>query len=331
MEIANYGAAHQGTRLSQMPTMQNTCTICSRRQAFFFREYSGQRLCQKCFTESIETKTRATIAKYKMFSYNDRVAVAISGGKDSLSLLSVLVKIQEIKPKASLVAITVDEGIKGYRDEALKIAAVICRKLRIEHHVVSFKELFGLTLDELVERKAKNNESKLTACAYCGVLRRRALNEAALRVGANKLATAHTLDDEAQTMLMNIFRGDLVRLAKEKPFTDYIHPRFVQKVKPFCEILERESALYAYIEDITFQATPCPHASFALRNDLRSMLNSMDEKHPGTKFALASAIERLQPALNMTIEKSDFTECSQCGEPASSGLCKVCKMLKEFP
>jgi NH3-dependent NAD+ synthetase len=156
-----------------MPTMLNTCTICKRRQAFFFREYSGQRLCQKCFTESIETKTRATIAKYRMFSYNDRVAVAISGGKDSLSLLSVLLKIQEIKPKASLVALTVDEGIKGYRDEALKIAAEICRKLRIEHQVVSFKELFGLTLDELVERKAKNNESKASVPGSSGAARRR--------------------------------------------------------------------------------------------------------------------------------------------------------------
>jgi uncharacterized protein (TIGR00269 family) len=266
-----------------------------------------------------------------MFNYNDNVAVAISGGKDSLSLLSILAKIQEIKPKASLVAVTVDEGIRGYRDEALEIASEICRKIGIKHHVVSFKELFGLTLDELVGWKVKKAESKLTACAFCGVLRRRALNEAALRVGANKLATAHTLDDEAQTMLMNVFRGDLVRLAKEKPVTDYVHVKFVQKVKPFCEILEKESALYAYVNNIKFQTTPCPYASEALRNDMRELLNAMEEKHPGTKFALASSIGRMQPALEKTIDKTDFMECSQCGEPASSELCKVCEMLREFP
>ena len=314
-----------------MPTGANYCTICKRREAFFFRSYSGQRLCKKCFIKSIETKTRATIAKYRMFSFNDKVAVAVSGGKDSLSLLSVLAKTREIKPKGSLVAVTVDEGISGYRDEALRIAAENCEKLGVKHHVISFKNLFGLTLDELVEQKTRKAGSKLTACAYCGVLRRRALNEVALGVGATKIATAHTLDDQVQTTLMNIFRGDLARLAKEKPITDYVHPRFVQKVKPFCEIPEKESALYAYVKRITFQATPCPYASEALRNDLRSMLNSMEEKHPGTKFAVFSSIERLQPAIEKTAEKTDFRECRQCGEPASSQLCKVCEMLKEFP
>ena len=313
-----------------MSTNTNSCTICKRRDAFFFRPHSGQRLCKKCFIESIEAKTRATIAKYGMLSYNDKVAVAVSGGKDSLSLLSVLTRIEEIKPKASLVAVTIDEGIRGYRDEALGIAAENCEKLGVEHCVISFKDLFGLTLDELIERKAKKPSGELTACAYCGVLRRRALNEVALRVGATKIATAHTLDDEVQTVIMNIFRGDLARLAKEKPVTDYVHPRFVQKVKPFCEIPEKESALYAYIKNIEFQATPCPYASDALRNEVRVMVNSMEDRHPGTKFSVSNLLERLQPTLEATVERADFRECSRCGEPASSVLCRVCEILKEF-
>jgi len=265
-----------------------------------------------------------------MLSYNDKVAVAVSGGKDSLSLLSVLTRIEEIKPKASLVAVTIDEGIRGYRDEALGIAAENCEKLGVEHCVISFRDLIGLTLDELVERKARKPSSDLTACAYCGVLRRRALNEVALRVGATKIATAHTLDDEVQTVIMNIFRGDLARLAKEKPVTDYVHPRFVQKVKPFCEIPEKESALYAYIKNIEFQATPCPYASDALRNEVRVMVNSMEDRHPGTKFSVSNLLERLQPTLEATVERADFRECSRCGEPASSVLCRVCEILKEF-
>jgi hypothetical protein len=86
---------------------------------------------------------------------------------------------------------------------------------------------------------------------------------AARKVGANKIATAHTLDDEAQTILMNIFRGDLARLAKEKPVTDAVHPKLMQKIKPFCQIPEKESALYAYIKKVKFQASPCPYASEA--------------------------------------------------------------------
>ena len=307
-----------------------SCTACKRRDAFFFRPYSGQNLCRKCFTESIEMKVRGTIAKHRMFNFNDKIAVAVSGGKDSLSLLNILTKMEKVKPKAALVAVTVDEGIKGYRDEALEIAAASCRKLAIPHHVVSFKDLYGLTLDELVERKRQKPDNGLTACAYCGVLRRRALNVAARDVGATKLATAHTLDDEVQTILMNVFRGDLARLAKEKPVTDEVHPRFVRRVKPFCEIPEKESALYAYVKNVAFQATPCPYASEALRNDVRVMLNRMEEQHAGTKFTIFNSLERLRPALAETAAKDGFEECSECGEPSSAELCKVCEMLQQF-
>ncbi|MEM2099590.1 MAG: TIGR00269 family protein [Candidatus Bathyarchaeia archaeon] len=305
------------------------CTACRHREAFFNRSYSGERLCRRCFVESIEAKVRATTARYGMFKFNDRIAVAVSGGKDSLSLLNVLVKIERARPKASLVAITVDEGIKGYRDEALAIAADYCKKLGVEHHVVSFKKLYGFTLDELVERKQKRTYTELTSCAYCGILRRRALNVAAREVNASKIATAHTLDDEVQTILLNIFHGDISRLAKEKPVTDNAHERFVVKVKPFCEIPEKESALYAYVKKIPFQSTPCPYASEALRNDIRVMLNRIEEKHAGTKFTIFSTVERMRSALNGIARKSEYEECRECGEPASKGLCKVCQILKE--
>jgi uncharacterized protein (TIGR00269 family) len=306
------------------------CSACKRRDTFFFRPYSGESLCKKCFVESIEAKVRATIAKYQMFNYDDRIAVAVSGGKDSISLLHVLTKMERHHPEASLVAVTVDEGIKGYRDEALEIAAANCKKLGIEHHTVSFKELYGFTLDGIVAKARLKGRRELTSCAYCGVLRRRALNLAAREVEADKIATAHTLDDEVQTILMNIFRGDILRLAKEKPVTDDVHPRFVRKVKPFCEIPEKESTLYAYVKNVRFQDTPCPYASEALRNDVRFMLNRMEEKHVGTKFTVFKSIERIRPALDEIVKKDDFRDCVECGEPASSDLCRTCEMLKKI-
>jgi len=306
------------------------CTVCKRRDSFFFRPYSGERLCKKCFAESIEAKVRASIAKYRMFNFDDRIAVAVSGGKDSISLLHILAKMERFYPKATLVAVTVDEGIKGYRDEALGIATANCKKLRIDHHVVSFKELYGFTLDEIVARAQRKGERELTSCAYCGVFRRRALNVAARDVGADKIATAHTLDDEVQTMLLNIFRGDVLRLAKEKPVTDEVHPRFVRRCKPFCEIPEKESALYAYVKRIKFQDMPCPYAPEALRNEIRVMLNRMEEKHAGTKFTVFKSIERIRPALDEIAKEGDFKECIECGEPASSDLCKACEMLRQI-
>jgi uncharacterized protein (TIGR00269 family) len=309
----------------------NICGICRSRNAFFFRPYSGERLCEKCFIESLEDKVRATIAKYNMFCFDDRIAVAVSGGKDSLSLLHILAKMERAHPRASLVAVTVDEGVEGYRDEALEIAAANCGTLGIEHHIVSFDELFGFTLDEIVRRAGRKGEKGLTSCAYCGVLRRRALNLAARDVGADKVATAHTLDDEVQTGLMNIFRGDLFRLAKEKPVTDDVHPGLVRKVKPFCEVPEKESTLYAYVKRIRFQDTPCPYASEALRNDIRAMLNRMEQKRAGTKFAVFKSMERLRPAFESLINRGeDFVECVECGEPAASGLCRACELLRQI-
>lgn len=306
------------------------CVVCKRRDAFFFRPYSGERLCKKCFVESIEAKVRGTIGKYHMFSFDDRIAVAVSGGKDSISLLHILEKTERAHPKSSLVAVTVDEGIKGYRDEALEIAAANCKALGVEHHVVSFKELYGFTLDEIIARTGPKSERALTSCAYCGVLRRRALNVAARDVCADKVATAHTLDDEVQTSLMNIFRGDIARLAKEKPVTDKVHPMLVRKVKPFCEVPERESTLYAYVKQIRFQDTPCPYASEALRNDIRAMLNRMEQKRAGTKFTVFKSIERIRPALVNVVEKDEFQECVECGEPASGSLCRTCEMLRDL-
>lgn len=304
------------------------CTCCKTRSAFFFRQYSGQRLCKKCFTQSIEAKVRATITRYHMLNFNDHLAVAVSGGKDSLSILHILAKLRKFRPKTTLTAVTVDEGIKGYRDEALEIASALCKKLEVPQHIVSFKELYGFTLDEMIAHVRERGRTELTACAYCGVLRRRAINAGAKHIKADKIATGHTLDDEVQTELMNIFHGDIARLAKEKPVTSEVHPMFVQKIKPFCEIPEKESALYAYVKKISFQDTPCPYASEALRNDIRGMLNCMEAKHAGTKFTVFKAMERLRPAIEETVKKENFKTCMECGEPSALDLCKACEMLR---
>jgi uncharacterized protein (TIGR00269 family) len=304
------------------------CTVCKRKEAFLVRPYSGERLCSRCFAKSIEDKVRATISKYKMLRFDDKVTVAVSGGKDSVSLLHVLVKLERKFPRASLAAVTVDEGIRGYRDEALKIASENCKRLGIEHYVVSFKELFGFTLDQFM-RNMREREDGLTSCACCGILRRKALNLAARKMGANKIATGHTLDDETQTILLNIFHGDISRLSREKPVTNEVHPKLVQKVKPFCEIPEKETALYAYLRKIEFQNAPCPYASEALRNDVRRMLDEVEEKHVGTKFTIFRSIERIRPALEETNDEKGPMECKECGEPTSEEICRVCQIIKQ--
>jgi uncharacterized protein (TIGR00269 family) len=267
-----------------------------------------------------------------MFQPNEKIMIGVSGGKDSVTLLHILAGFEKNFPKASITAVTVDEGIKGYRDQALTYAVKNCQELGVPHKIVSFKKLFGVTLDELVKRVAEKARAQqaLTPCAYCGVLRRRALNVAAREAHADKLATAHNLDDEAQTVLLNLFHGDPFRIARVRPALEERHVKLIDKVKPFCEVPEKEIAFYAYLRGVEFQDVPCPYASSALRNDVRAMLNRMEEKHAGVKFTLFQSAERIRPALEKAVEGDRLQECRFCGEPSVASVCRLCGMLREL-
>jgi uncharacterized protein (TIGR00269 family) len=261
-----------------------------------------------------------TISKYDMLRFDSRVAVGVSGGKDSLGLLHMLKDIEGKYPRAELVAVSIDEGVSGYRDEAIAIATEACGRLDVEHHVLSFHDLFGVTMDGIA-----SEPRELSPCSYCGVLRRRALNEAARRVDADRLATAHNLDDMAQTAMLNVLRGDTNRLAMMHPGGNEL-PGFVRRVKPYCEVPERESTLYAYLMGFRFQELPCPYAPQAMRNDIRRFLNRMEEKRPGTKFIVYNT------ALKVIAQRKLITVaniCQKCGEPTSNDICRVCQIVEE--
>ena len=300
------------------------CTLCRSRPSIYHRRYSGERLCARCFIKTLRERVERTIARFKMFEYDSRIAVAVSGGKDSLNLLYLLHEIEERFPKAELIAISIDEGIEGYRDEALKFASEACRKLGVEHHITSFKELYGLTLDEIAER----NLGEVTTCTYCGVLRRRALNTAAREVEADRLATAHNLDDMAQTALLNLMRGDLRRMRLMHP-AGFSLEGFVRRVKPYCEVPERESTMLAYLRGLEFQTHPCPYAEEAMRSDIRRFLNYMETVRPGTKFTIYRTALRIIESLG-ALEEPLGGLCRLCGEPTTGEICRVCQLLGEL-
>ncbi len=267
-----------------------------------------------------------------MLSYDDKIAIGVSGGKDSITLLHILAKIESDFPHSKLKAITIDEGIEGYREEALKIAKQVCQKLNVEHKIFSFKEFFGYTLDNFVKKlRQKNTHSNsLTPCSICGVLRRQALNSAARKEKATKLVTAHNLDDETQTIMLNILRGDPLRIGRATPTSYFTNPFFVGRIKPLCEILEKEVVLYAYLKKLRFQNIPCPYAAEAFRNDIRATLNRMEVKHPSTKYSLYNSIQKLKPYLEAASKTKNLSNCNICGEPTINTICQSCKILAEF-
>ena len=299
-----------------MNTLSIECTRCKSAPSIYYRPYSGERLCDRCFIETILDRVKRTINKHKMFEHDSRIAAGVSGGKDSLALLRLLHKIEAERPKSELVAVCIDEGIRGYRDEALKIANRNCKELGVEMKVLSLRELFGETMDEIASM-----DRTLGACSYCGVLRRRALNEAAILVEADRLATGHNLDDMAQTVLLNTLRGDTSRMEGFDPGGKELQG-YVRRVKPLCEVPERETTLYSYLNGFEFQRVACPYAGEAMREDVRRFLNQMEVRRPGTKFIV------YQMGLKMASRATSGGGgvCPICGAPTNGGLCRVCEL-----
>lgn len=287
--------------------------------AVYSRKYSGENLCSDCFSNSIVRKTAKTISKYNMIKNDELVAVAVSGGKDSLALLKIIHKMSS-SHNFRIKVITIDEGIPGYRNEALEIVKNFCKGLEIELKIYSYKELFELTLDEALE--LRENE-KTSSCSICGTLRRRALDFAAKDIGANVIATGHNLDDTLQTFVINMLSGDINKIGWMNPDTS---SNSLRKIKPFCEIYESEIVFYAFTNEIPFQSEPCPHMNEGIRTEIREFLNSLEKQHSGIKNNLYQSIFKLSQIVKNS-ESKQKTKCERCGNQCTGKVCSVCSMV----
>ena len=294
------------------------CNSCQN-PAVYTRKYSGQKLCSSCFSNSIIKKTAKTISKYNMIKYNELVAVAVSGGKDSLALLKIIHEMASTH-NFRIIVITIDEGIPGYRNEALEIVEKFCSELNVEHKVYSYKDLFELTLDEALE--SRKNE-KNSSCSICGILRRRAIDYAAKDVGADIIATGHNLDDTLQTFVINMLSGDTTKIGWMDPDTS---SNSLRKIKPFCEIYESEIVFYAFTNDIPFQSEPCPHMNEGIRTEIREFLNSLETQHSGIKNNLYQSILKVSQIVKVSNSK-EKTTCEKCGTECTGNICSVCNTI----
>jgi uncharacterized protein (TIGR00269 family) len=295
------------------------CKKCNH-EAIIFQKYSGMHLCKKHFVEDVERKIKLTIRKGYSIQKNDLIAVALSGGKDSSVALYVMHKILGNRPDIEIVAISVDEGIHGYRSNSLELAKNLTKTLGIRHIIRSFKEAHGVTMDEL----AASDREKGT-CSYCGVLRKNILNKAAREIGATKLVTGHNLDDEAQTILLNHFRGDVERMVRLAP--PVAIEGLILRAKPLRNIPEKEVALYALVNSLPVDFSECPYAGEALRGEVRELLNNFETRHPGTKYSLLRGFDKLAGALGKELPPARIEKCRICGETCTEDICQACKLL----
>lgn len=277
------------------------------------------RLDKDEFNEMIFSRINNLISEYDLIKEGELIAVALSGGKDSVLTLHALKEYQEILD-FDLVAISVDEGIKGYRGHGIDAAVNNAHDLDIELIQKSFLEDEGFALDDIYDQFK-------SACIPCGVFRRNILNKTAYEIGASKIATGHNLDDEIQSFLMSFARGDSIKFSKFGPELDVIHPKLIPRIKPLWNTPEKDVGLWAILNDIDIHLDECPYSHLSLRAKIKEFLNVSEDENPGLKNNIMESFKKI-----LTFENdisTNLNECSICGEPTSSKICKACE-IKEL-
>ena len=302
-----------------------SCSICGSPAVYYYRE-SELRLCKKHFAERFEERVRETIEKFGLLERGDRVAVAVSGGKDSLTTLYLLKKFSAVLG-IEVFGLAIDEGIRGYREYKLEALRRFSREIGVEVHVARFSEYFGSTLDNMVEILEERG-FVYKPCTVCGVFRRYLVNKVARELGATKVATGHNLDDEIQVFVMNFLRGGLVNVAREGILTGlYEHPKLVPRVKPLYFCREREVLAYTIISGIETPFVECPYVVYSLRHKIRRWLNRLEKERPGSKERILALKHIVAELLRGTeYSRGEIRTCRECGEPASGDVCKACTL-----
>ena len=271
------------------------------------------------FNQYIMDTAINVIQDYQLIKPHDRIAVGLSGGKDSVLTLHLLVQLME-ELDFEVIAVSIDEGVSGYRDEGISAARANASKLGIELVEGSFKEEFGFTLDQV-------SSLYQSACIPCGVFRRQLLNKISSELGADKLATGHNLDDEIQSFLMSFAKADFRRFSKFGPKLDRIHPDLVPRIKPLWKIPEKDVGIWAVMNNVDVHFAECPYSHTSLRAKVKNYLNQMEGRRKGTKLSILESFSK-----SFKFEKKEIVigQCKLCSEPSSLNICKACEMVDDI-
>ncbi|OQV18597.1 Cytoplasmic tRNA 2-thiolation protein 1 [Hypsibius exemplaris] len=288
--------------------MPALCRRCSAR-AILKRPKTGDTLCKECFFEVFELEIHQTILDSKLFRPGLRVAIGASGGKDSTVLAHVMKVLNErYKYGIDLFLLSVDEGITGYRG-----------RFPGNGQAERNSDLYGWSMDEIVKQIGLKNN-----CTFCGVFRRQALDRGAMQMDVNMILTGHNADDIAETVIMNLLRGDIARLTRCTAIITGAEGT-LPRAKPLKYAYEKEIVMYAYFKKLDYFSTECIYSPNAYRGYARTFLKDLesirprciiDILHSGENFAVKSSVKMAVQGL-----------CSRCGFISSQEVCKACILL----
>lgn len=309
------------------------CERCAIRRAVVMRSKNREKVCKECFYELFETEIHELVAETSMFPRGTKVGVGISGGKDSTVLAYVLDKLnKKYDYGIELILLCVDEGISGYRDCSIGTVLENQNDLGLKLRIVSFKEIFGVTMDEVVKKVGRKGN-----CTYCGTFRRQALEDAARKMDVDCIVTGHNADDMAETVLLNLLRGDISRIRRctlsktKSQESAESHSRFLSlsRCKPFKYTYQKEIVFYAYFKKLPYFSTECTYAPGASRGDARSLIKELEKIDSGIIYNLIKAAEQFSRPLDASLS---VAPCKTCTHPTSSldRMCTACNMLRKL-
>ncbi len=278
--------------------------------------------CKACLTEFVCSQVERAIAEERMFTTADRVLVAVSGGKDSLSLLDIL---RTLGYQAD--AFYVDLGIGEYSRQSKEKVERYTSAHGIPLHVHELKEDEGAGINDLADLVHR------PTCSVCGMLKRYHFNRTPVVQGYHVLATGHNLDDEASRLLGNILHWQTDYLEKQGPTLPDSMEGFAKKVKPLYRLAEREIAAYAIVNGIDYIVEECPNAKGAKMLLYKDILNRLESESPGTKqafywgfLARQKADEQTGPSM-AEHDRAVLHPCATCGQPTTGEICSYCKLM----
>jgi uncharacterized protein (TIGR00269 family) len=300
------------------------CRTCGQKAVVNMRQHKLA-LCKDHYLEWIQGQTGRFIEKYKMFTCEEKILVAVSGGKDSLSLWDILQRLG-YQADGLYICLGIDEGLK-YSSESQRLTWKFAAEHGLKLHIVDIQKEYGATIPQIA---LKSHRGRVKPCSVCGLVKRHAMNRIARDLGYDVLATGHNLDDEAAVLFGNTltWSGEyLLRQAPVLPGT----PGLARKVKPLCRIYEREMLAYALLRGIEYIYDECPFSVGSTSIYYKQILNKLESDRPGAKQSFyLSFLDARKSGLFAEREEiqAELHPCPKCGQPTSApGLCSFCRMM----
>jgi len=307
------GSARQRPRRSHMK-----CTRCRGKAEVNLPQHNAA-FCRSCYVFYFQRRVEQAVKKQHMFTREDKILVAVSGGKDSLALWDILAE-----AGYTTTGLHLSLGIGEYSEHSTETTRAFAEARQLPLlRIALAEEGPGLAISSVA---AFTNRPP---CSACGILKRHYFDRAAIEGQFTVIATGHNLDDEAARLLGNVLHWRTEHLARQHPVLHPTHERFVKKVKPLFRCTEYETAVYAFFRGINYVVEECPNSTGATQLLYKEMLNRLETASPGTKLAFFQEFLLKGRPTFATAPNPPPCTCTQCGMPAYGESCSFCHLVRE--